>query len=164
MVQGDCEIVYDNNMKERVTLLYEIALFIHITNAIVTIGPLFAIFVLLGRMKKVEEDAKLEGAIEGLRAMIRTVEIGGHYIVPTGLVLVLLGEWNWSTSWIVVTLIFLGACLIVLAKAFKPATKLIGTPQFTKALFIKKMYVATFVYMLIMVVLLWLMVAKPVFW
>lgn len=145
-------------------MLYEIALFIHIINAVVTIGPLFAILVMLGRMKKLEEDSKFEGAIEGLRAMIRTVEIGGHYIVPTGLILVMLGGWSWSTSWIVVTLIFLGACLIVLAKAFKPATKLLGTPAFTRALFIRKMYVATFVYLLIMAVLLWLMVAKPAFW
>lgn len=129
-----------------------------------TIGPLFAIFVMLGRMKKIEDDVKFYGAIEGLRAMIRTVEIGGHYIVPTGLILVILGDWSWSTSWIIVTLLFLGACLIVLAKAFKPATKLIDTPNFTKPLFMKKMYIATTIYMLIMAVLLWLMVTKPTFW
>lgn len=145
-------------------LLYEIALFIHITNAVVTIGPLFAILVMLGRMKKMEEGMKFDGTIEGLRAMIRTVEIGGHYIVPTGLLLVWLGGWGWTTSWIIVTLVFLGACLIVLAKAFKPATRLIGTAAFTKELFIRNMYVATFLYMLIMGVLLWLMVAKPRFW
>lgn len=145
-------------------LLYEIALFVHITNAIATIGPLFAILILLGRMNKIEDEVQFEGSIEGLRAMIRTVEIAGHYIVPTGLLLVILGGWSWSTPWIVVTLVFLGACLIILAKAFKPATKLIGTPAFTKDLFIKKMYIATIVYLLIMGILLWLMVAKPMFW
>lgn len=145
-------------------MLYKIALFIHIINAVVTIGPLFTIFIMLGRMKKIQSDKEFTGAIEGLRAMIRTVEIGGHYIVPTGIILVLLGNWSWSTSWLVVTLIFLGVCLIVLAKAFKPATKLIGTTQFTRDLFIRKMYQATVVYTGIMGILLWLMVAKPTFW
>ena len=145
-------------------MLYKVALFIHVVNAIVTIGPLFAILVMIGRMKKMNDDSQFHGGIEGLRAMIRTVEIGGHYIVPTGLILVVLGGWSWTTSWIVVTLIFLGLCLIVLAKAFKPATNLIGSPKFTKELFIQKMYIATIVYMFIMAVLLWLMVAKPIFW
>lgn len=151
-------------MEGESSLLYNIALFIHVVNAVATIGPLFAILIMLGRMKKIEDDLKFDGAIEGLRAMIRTVEIGGHYIVPTGLILVLLGGWSWTTSWIIVTFVFLGACLIVLAKAFKPATGLIGTPEFTRGLFMKKMYRATFVYMGIMAVLLWLMVAKPMFW
>ena len=144
--------------------MYKLALFIHIANAIITIGPLFAIFVMLGRMKNMKDEATFNGAIEGLRAMIRTVELGGHFIVPTGLILVFFGSWAWSTSWIVVTLIVLGVCLIILAKAFKPAMKLISTPAFTPALFIQKMYVATILYTFIMGVMLWLMVMKPTFW
>ena len=145
-------------------MLYKFALFIHILNAIVTIGPLFAIFVFLQRMKSLNDMQQIQGAIEGIRAMIRTVEIGGHFIVPTGLILVLVGDWAWSTSWIVITLIILTICLIILAKAFKPATRLIGTPAFSKEIFISKMYKSTFVYLLIMLIFLWLMVVKPSFW
>lgn len=145
-------------------MIYKLALFVHITNAIVTIGPLFTIFVTLHKMKSLEDKQQIQGTIEGIRSMIRTVEIGGHFIVPTGIIVLLLGGWAWSTSWIVMTLIILAICLIILAKAFKPATRLIGTTAFSKDKFISIMYKSTFVYLLIMLTFLWLMVAKPSFW
>lgn len=72
-------------------MIYKLALFVHITNAIVTIGPLFTIFVTLHKMKSLEDKQQIQGTIEGIRSMIRTVEIGGHFIVPTGIIVLLLG-------------------------------------------------------------------------
>lgn len=144
-------------------MIYKVALFIHVITAIGSIGPLFAIFFMLKRMKGLEEE-KVEGAIEGLLGAIRTVEVSGHWLVPSGIVLILLGPWKFMTSWVLMTIILLAASLLYLAKAFKPAKRLIGTEAFTREFFIALMHKATIWYSVIMLVLLWLMVAKPNFW
>ncbi len=144
-------------------MIYKIALFLHILSAVVATGPLFAIFPMLKRMEKIEGVLE-QGMIEGLRGAVRAVSLAGHFIVPTGLILLLLGGWSWNTSWVLATIIMLVASLLFLAKAFKPAWHLAEAEHFDKRLFIHTMRNATIKYILIMIVMLWLMVVKPQLW
>lgn len=144
-------------------MIYKIALFLHILSAIVATGPLFAIFPMLKRMEKVE-GALEQGMIEGLRGAVRAVSLAGHFIVPTGIVLLFFSGWSWTTSWVLATIIMLVASLLFLAKAFKPAWRIAEAEHFDKRLFIRTMRSATIKYILIMIGMLWLMIAKPQLW
>ena len=144
-------------------MIYKIALFLHVLSAVGATGPLFAIFPMLKRMENV--DGLLEqGIIEGLRGAVRAVSLVGHFLVPTGIILLLFGGWSWNTSWVLATIIMLLASLLLLAKAFKPAWYLAEAANFDKRLFIRTMRNATIKYILIMIVMLWLMIAKPQLW
>ena len=144
-------------------MIYKIALFLHVLSAVVATGPLFAIFPMLKRMEKVEGVLE-QGMIEGLRGAVRAVSLAGHFIVPTGIVLLLFSGWSWKTPWVLATTIMLVASLLFLAKAFKPAWRIAEAANFDKRLFIRTMRSATIKYILIMIVMLWLMVAKPQLW
>ena len=144
-------------------MIYKIALFLHILSAVVATGPLFAIFPMLKRMEKVE-GALEQGIIEGVRSAVRAVSLAGHFIVPTGVILLLFSGWSWRTSWVLATIILLVASLLFLAKAFKPAWRIAEAEHFDKRLFIRTMRSATIKYILIMIVMLWLMVGKPQLW
>lgn len=150
-------------MKGKRLVIYKIALFLHIVSAVVAIGPLFAIFPMLKRMKNVHGILE-QGIIEGLRGAVRAVSLAGHFIVPTGLVLLVFGGWSWKTSWVLATIAMLIASLLFLAKAFKPAWRIAEAGDFNKQLFIRTMRSATVKYILIMLIMLWLMVAKPQLW
>ena len=144
-------------------MIYKIALFLHIVSAVVAIGPLFAIFPMLKQMEKIEGLLE-QGMMEGLHGAVRAVSLAGHFIVPTGLILLLFGGWSWKTSWVLATIIVLVASLLFLAKAFKPAWRIAEEELFDKPLFIRTMRSATLKYILIMLIMLWLMVAKPQLW
>ncbi|WP_332647695.1 hypothetical protein [Lysinibacillus sp. 54212] len=138
-------------------------LFIHILSAAIAIGPLFGVFPILNRMKEAQ-DAKILGMIEGLRGSIRAIELAGHVLVPSGLVLIWLGGWSWTTSWVIVTILVMLGSLFFLARAFKPAWRLVSAEDFSREQFITVMKNATIKYIVIMLIMLWLMVAKPHFW
>ena len=150
-------------VKGKNRMIYKIALFLHVLSAVVATGPLFAIFPMLKRLEKIE-GAFEQGMIEGLRGAVRAVSLAGHFLVPTGIVLLLFGGWSWQTSWVLATIIMLLVSLLFLAKAFKPAWRIAEATHFDKQLFIRTMRSATIKYILIMIVMLWLMVAKPQLW
>ncbi|MEK4228078.1 DUF2269 family protein [Solibacillus sp. FSL H8-0538] len=142
---------------------YKLFLFIHILSAIISIGPLFGIFPLLNRMKKTDT-SQTEGFILSLQGILKAISNGGRVLVPSGLILIWLGGWSWTTSWVVLTFIIMMCTLLFLARAFKPAMNLVDTTEFTKEKFISMMTTATWKYISLMSILLWLMVAKPHFW
>ena len=150
-------------MKGKKRMVYKIALFLHVVSAVVATGPLFAIFPMLKRMEKVEGTLE-QGIIEGLRGAVGAVSLAGHFLVPTGIIVLLFSGWSWQTSWVLATIVMLVASLLFLAKAFKPAWRIADATQFDKPLFIRTMRSATIKYILIMIVMLWFMVAKPQLW
>ena len=150
-------------LKGKKRMIYKIALFLHVLSAVVATGPLFAIFPMLKRMESIEGVLE-QGIIEGLCGAVRAVSLAGHFLVPTGIILLLFGGWSWNTSWVLATIIMLLASLLFLAKAFKPAWYLAEAANFDKRLFIRTMRNATIKYIPIMIVMLWLMIAKPQLW
>lgn len=150
-------------MKGKSNLIYNMLLFIHILSAVVSIGPLFGVFPILNRMKRAH-DSHILGMIEGLRGLIRAIELAGHVLIPSGLLLIWVGGWSWTTSWVIATILVMFSSLLFLAKAFKPAWHLASAENFSKDQFMTLMKKATIKYIIIMLIMLWLMVAKPNFW
>lgn len=144
-------------------LLFKIILYVHILSAVVSIGPLFSLLIIVKLMKSAQNSA-LEGYVRSFQAGITAVKHAGHVVVPTGIVLIWLGGWPWYTSWVVLTVVLMVGSIFFLASAFKPAMKTFGTEHFVKAEFITKLRRATWLYIFILLIMLWLMVNKPVFW
>ena len=144
-------------------MLYSITLYLHILSAVVATGPLFAIFPLLNRMRKASDD-QLQSYIISLQALLRAVANGGHFLIPTGLVLIWFSGWAWTSSWIVATLVIMLCSLLFMARAFKPSFAYAASEEFTKEHFIHMVKVATWKYIILMGVFLWLMVDKPNLW
>lgn len=144
-------------------MLYKMIVFIHVVSAVAAIGPLFSIFPILVRIEKAK-DVDIKGLIEGLRGVVRAVSLGGHVLITSGVILVLLSGWTWTTSWILATIILLIVSLFFLAKAFKPAWRIAEAEHFRKSEFISVMKRAAILYIIIMLMMLWLMVVKPQLW
>lgn len=141
-------------------MLFTITLYLHIISAIMATGPLFAVFPLLNRMKNAPDD-QLQSYVLSLKGVLRAVANGGHILVPTGLLLIWFSGWSWTASWIIATLIIMACSLLFMARAFKPALAFAASTEFTKERFIQMVKIATWKYIVLMLVLLWLMVDKP---
>lgn len=144
-------------------MLYTIFLYIHILSAVGSIGPLF---VLLPTLKKMEctDVSQLEGFVHSFQSAITVVKHAGHVLVISGIILIMLSGWTWTTSWVVLTIAVMVGSIIFLARAFKPTIRTFGTDDFNKEVFIKKLKKSTWQYIILLLVMLWFMVAKPVLW
>lgn len=138
-------------------------LYIHILSAIASIGPLVSLFPILKRMEKAE-NGELNGYVQSFKAAITVVKHAGHVLVISGAILIGVSPWKWTTSWVVLTIAIMFASIIFLARAFKPTLSTFNTSEFQKELFIKKLRSATIKYILLLLIMLWLMVTKPIFW
>lgn len=144
-------------------MFYTITLYLHILSAIVATGPLFAIFPLLNHMKRASDD-QLQSYVIVLQGLLRAVAKGGHYLVPTGLLLIWFSGWSWTASWIIATLIIMTCSLLFMARAFKPSMAFAASTDFNKERFIQMVKTATWKYIILMATFLWLMVDKPNLW
>ncbi|MGN7478858.1 hypothetical protein ACTHOQ_13475 [Solibacillus silvestris] len=144
-------------------MLFTILLYLHILSVIVATGPLFAIFPILKRMEHAEQP-ELHSYITSLKGLLRAVANGGHFLVPTGLILIYFSGWSWTSPWLIVTYVVMVCSLFFMARAFKPAMKFSESADFTKEQFIHMVKSATWKYIILMGFFLWLMVAKPNFW
>lgn len=144
-------------------MLFTIFLYIHVVSAVVSVGPLVALIPMLNKMKLANED-KLSGYVGAFRISINVVKHAGHVLVISGFVLVAISGWKLTTSWILLTLLLMVASIVFLASAFKPTLKTFGTAEFQKEVFIKKLRKSTWQYIVLLLIMLWLMVAKPMLW
>ncbi|MFC7686118.1 hypothetical protein ACFQU5_09220 [Ureibacillus sp. GCM10028918] len=110
------------------------------------------------------DGGQLFGLVQSFQTAITIVKHAGHVLVLSGIILIITSGWSWTTSWVVLTITIMIGSIVFLARAFKPTLKTIGTQEFQKEQFIKKLRKASWQYILILLVMLWLMVAKPVFW
>lgn len=145
------------------TVLHTIFLYLHILSAIGSIGPLFALIPMLKKME-VTEEADLSGFVQSFQYAINVIKHFGHVLVVSGIFLIILSGWTWTTSWIVLTIIGMMSSVFYLARAFKPTLKTFGTTDFNKANFIANLRKSTWLYIVILLIVLWLMVAKPNLW
>lgn len=144
-------------------MLYTLFLFIHILSAVISIGPLFTLIPILKKMEAAKEH-QLEGFVQSFQSAITVVKHAGHVLVLSGIILILESGWTWSTSWVVLTIAIMVGSIVFLARGFKPTIKTFGTADFNKQFFIKKLRKATWQYIFLLLVMLWMMVAKPVLW
>ena len=144
-------------------MLYTFILYIHIISAIGSVGPLFVLLVLLSRMKKLRGN-EWNGYVQSLQGSIDVVRHAGHLVVISGILLIVFGNWSFTHSWVVLTLILLVASLVFLASAFKPTMQTYGSDAFNKEQFITTLQRNTWIYIILLLIILGFMVYKPILW
>jgi len=144
-------------------VFYTLFLYIHIVSAVGSIGPLFSLIPIIKKMESTDE-SQLSGLVQSFQSAITVVKHAGHILVFSGILLIIFSGWMWTTSWVVLTIAIMIGSIVFLARAFKPTLKTYGTQDFQKEIFVKKLGKATWQYIFILLVMLWLMVAKPVLW
>ncbi|MGE5704732.1 MAG: DUF2269 family protein [Clostridia bacterium] len=99
--------------------MYRLVVFIHVVSALLSLGPFFAF---LPSIKKIGNMTKTEMRlfIDLFRFSVRLSKHAGHVLVASGFLLMWLGGWSWTTSWIALTLLVMIGSLYFFARAFSP--------------------------------------------
>ena len=142
---------------------YVFIVFIHVLSAAISVGPLFVLFAILKKMRRA--DTTLEIAyIAIFRSVVRLIKHAGHVLVGSGILLVYLGPWPWSTSWIVLTIGLMVVSIFFLARGFSSTLKKFVDPEVDRLFLITKLHKATWIYITLLALMLALMVIKPTLW
>ncbi len=142
---------------------YTTIVFSHVVSAVLSIGPLFIIIPLINRLIQ-KGEAEEEIYFSMIDVIIRIVMHAGHVLVVTGVLLILLGPWPWYTSWVVMTIIVMGLSGVFLATGFTRVIRRFHDPGIDKLWVLHKLKRTTWIYIGLMIIMLWLMVQKPMFW
>lgn len=143
--------------------MYTFIIFIHVISAVLSIGPFFVLFPLLNRMKGKSKEM-IDTSLEVFQAAIRLVKHAGHVLVGSGILLVWQGNWPWTTSWVVMTIVVMVSSIVFLARAFKPNIREYRAGTIDLETLIKKLKSNVWKYILLLLLMLWFMVAKPNLW
>ncbi|WP_144509552.1 DUF2269 family protein [Bacillus sp. FJAT-22090] len=143
--------------------MYSFIIFIHVISAILSIGPFFVLFPLLNRMKGQNREV-LDSYLDVFQAAIRIVKHAGHVLVVSGILLMWQGNWPWSTSWVIMTIVVMISSIVFLARAFKPNIRSFRAEAINLDTLIQKLHRSVWLYILLLLVMLWFMVAKPHLW
>lgn len=142
---------------------YVFIVFIHVLSAAISVGPLFVLFAILKKMRRA--DTTLETAyIAIFRSVVRLIKHAGHVLVGSGILLVYLGPWPWSTSWIMLTIGLMVVSIFFLARGFSSTLKKFVDPEVDRLFLITKLHKATWIYITLLALMLALMVIKPTLW
>ena len=144
-------------------MLHTLFLFTHILSAVISIGPLVSLLPIVKKMENAS-DGEMKAYVQAFRTAITVVKHAGHVLVLSGAMLIFVSGWTWTTSWIVLTLALMVLSIVFLARAFKPTLITFGTPEYNKTEFIKKLRNATWKYIILLVIMFWFMVDKPMLW
>lgn len=137
--------------------------FIHVLSAVLSVGPLFVLFVVLRKMQ--ESDRQLDQSyISIFRSVVRLIKHAGHVLVGSGVLLIIIGPWPWYTSWIVMTIALMVVSIFFLARAFSSILKKFDDVEADRFSLISKLRKATWIYIILLVLMLALMVIKPTLW
>ncbi|MGI2328593.1 hypothetical protein [Planococcus sp. YIM B11945] len=143
--------------------MYTFLLYAHIMSAAVSIGPFFVLVPLVKRMGNAE-GAVLQSHIVTFKSATRLVKHAGHVLVASGILLIWQSSWQWSSSWIVLTLAVMFGSIFFLARAFTPKLRKLGEPNADKHGLVKKLNRSLWIYIFLLLLMLWFMVAKPALW
>jgi uncharacterized membrane protein len=144
-------------------LLYKLLLFTHILSSIMSIGPFFVLIPLVRKLRTAEQQVE-QVYVDTFRIAIQYAKHAGHALVVSGILLVMVGSWSWSTSWIVMTILILISSLYFLARAFSPKLRKLREPNQNREELISKLRRAIWIYLFLLLAMLWFMVAKPQLW
>ncbi|GKV69500.1 hypothetical protein NCCP2716_19980 [Sporosarcina sp. NCCP-2716] len=144
-------------------VFYAVIVYLHVLSAVVSVGPLFVLFPIIRRMRSAAgtEDALL---ISLFKWTIRFVMHSGHVLVVTGILLLLIGPWPWYTSWVIVTVGVMMLSIVFLASGFSKVLKRFPDEPENREALIATLSKTSWRYILLLLVMLYLMVAKPAFW
>lgn len=147
------------------TDFYLFIVFIHVLSAVVSVGPLFVLFIVLKKMQESDLAIAMEKPyIAIFRYVVRLIKHAGHVLVGSGILLVYLGPWPWTTPWIVLTIGLMVVSIFFLARGFSSTLKKFNDPTIDRLFLINKLHKATWIYIILLVLMLALMVVKPNLW
>ncbi|RLQ94059.1 DUF2269 family protein [Falsibacillus albus] len=144
-------------------MIAHILLYIHILSVIMSIGPFFILIPMVKKLRDTNGDVQ-QAHIQTFRSAVRLAKHAGHVLVVSGLLLILATPWTWKAPWILTTVAILICSLYFLARAFSPLLKQFGIQETDEAEVAKKLSRSIWIYILLLLAMLWLMVAKPVLW
>lgn len=143
--------------------LYRIILYIHVFSVILSIGPFFVLLPFIKKLKNVNKDVE-HAYLDVFKFTVTVSKHAGHVLVVTGILLVWITSWTWKTSWLVISVLIMLASGYFLARAFSPTVRKFNDPSQNKEKAIQTLYRSTWTYIILLLLMLWFMVAKPVFW
>nr|WP_279663763.1 DUF2269 family protein [Ectobacillus ponti] len=143
--------------------MYKALLYIHVTSAVLSIGPFFLLFSTIKKLRQADEQTE-QAYLDTFRFAVYLAKHAGHVLVVAGILLAVLGSWPWTTPWLLLTIIILVASLLFLARAFSPTIRKFGTPGADRQQLVDKLLRAVWIYVVLLLTMLWLMVTKPMLW
>ncbi|MGM7634964.1 hypothetical protein [Bacillus sp. Hm123] len=144
-------------------MMYQLLVYVHVFSAILSIGPFFVLFPLLKKLRLATLETE-QACIDVFQSAIRLVKHAGHVLVGSGILLMLIGPWPWTTSWVVMTIVVMVSSIFFLARAFTPTLKQFNEPSANKRQLVDKLYRSLWIYIFLLTIMLWFMVVKPVLW
>lgn len=142
---------------------YTFIIFTHVLSMVISVGPLFVLFTVMKKMRSA--DITIEKVyITIFRSVVRLIKHAGHVLVGSGILLVYLGPWPWSTPWIVMTIALMVISIFFLSSAFKGTLKKFDDPDLDRQALVHKLNKSTWTYVILLVLMLALMVIKPTLW
>jgi len=146
-----------------VNILRQILLYMHIISAIASIGPFFVFFPVLQKFRKADT-VKQHAYLDTFVSAIRLAKHAGHVLVASGILLIVTGSWSWTDSWLIMTFAILIGSLAFVARAFTPKIRKFDEPGADKEQLVRLLVRSVWIYLILLMAMLWLMVAKPVLW
>lgn len=143
--------------------MYTMILYAHIISAALSIGPFFVLLPMIKRIS-VADAPSLQALLITFRSATRLVMHAGHVLVATGILLVWQGPWRWDAPWILMTLAVMFSAVFFLARAFSPVLKRFSEADADQTALAAKLGRSLWIYIVLLLVMLWFMVAKPVLW
>lgn len=144
-------------------MIFALLLYLHILSVIVSLGPFFVMFPVLGRMSSAGHD-QMPSLIGLFRFTVRLTKHAGHVLVLSGVGLVIVRDWPWTTSWIIATIVIMFSALFFIVRAFTPALRLLADPAQDRTAPLAKLRRAVWIYIAVILLMMWFMVAKPALW
>ena len=143
--------------------IYIFLLYSHILSAILSIGSLFVLLSIIKKMRTAQHD-EMSSYIAVFQSSITIVKHAGHVLVGSGILLLWRGGYPWTTSWVVLTMLVMLGSIVFLARAFKPTIRTFNTPSYDQTEFTSRLHRKTWMFIILLMIMLWLMVAKPILW
>lgn len=145
------------------SMLYRLLLYIHIFSAVLSIGPFFVLIPMGKKLKDAIHQAE-PAYLDAFRIAILLAKHSGHVLVVSGILLLWMGPWPWTTSWVIITALIMASSLFFLARAFSPTLRKLHEPDQDRIVLIQKLQRAIWIYIALLGVMLWFMVTKPDLW
>jgi hypothetical protein len=143
--------------------LYGTIIFLHAASAVLSIGPLVILMPIIKRMRGV--DVSLERAyLSIINVIIRIVMHAGHVLVFSGVLLIIIGPWPWYTSWVIMTIVVMIISVTFLAQGFTKVIKRFNKPGVDKNELLRRLNKTSWQYFLLLLIMYYLMVQKPILW
>ncbi|WP_191992018.1 hypothetical protein [Bacillus aerolatus] len=144
-------------------MIYQLLVYTHIASAVASIGPFFTLIPLIKKLREAEEDVQ-QAYLNVFKSAVRLVKHAGHVLVASGILLIMKGPWPWTTPWIIMTVAVMFSSVFFLARAFTPTLRKFHDPGSDKQALVGKLHRSVWIYIFLLMLMLWFMVAKPVLW